>query len=51
MHKLGCYTGFPVFFYDNYGAGIRTKHGLDRVLEAPNSENQKVWIVPADVHF
>lgn len=51
MHKLGCYRGFPVFFYDNYGAGIRTQKDLDRALEAPNTENQKVWIVPADVHF
>lgn len=51
MHKLGCYKGFPVFFYDNYGAGIQTKKQLDRALESPNHAEQKVWIVPVDVHF
>ena len=51
MFNLGCYEGHPIFFYDNYGAGIRRRSDLNHALEAPNSGNQKVWIVPADVHF
>lgn len=51
MMKLGRYRGYPIFFYDHYGSGLTTREDLDSALEAPNSENQKIWIVPADVHF
>jgi len=51
MMKLGRYRGPPVFFYDHYGSGLTTKEDLDVALDAPNSENQNIWIVPADVHY
>ena len=51
MMKLGRYRGYPVFFYDHSGSGLTTRDDLDSALEAPNTENQKIWVVPADIHF
>ncbi|GGN24095.1 hypothetical protein [Halarchaeum nitratireducens] len=47
FHNVGAYRGSSVFFYDEYGNGIRHRERLDQVCE----QYEAPWIIPADVHF
>ena len=48
--RSGAYKGPGVFLYDEDGEGITNRDYLNEVLTNPNN-GQKVWIVPADVHY
>ncbi|WP_458209884.1 hypothetical protein [Haladaptatus sp. NG-SE-30] len=46
-YKLGAYRGPSLFLYDEFGTAIRHREQLDRVLDT----DDRLWIVPADVHY
>jgi len=47
---IGQSAGPWVWLYDRYGGGVRTQSELEWALRKEN-ENEKLWVVPADVHF
>lgn len=57
FHRIGQFQGSSTFLYDEYGQGIRDRGHLDRVLAGDtttpgaNTEEQTVYVVPADVHY
>lgn len=46
---VGRYSGPSIYLYDENGEGIRDLTDLKHLLEQENKD--KLWIVPADVHF
>jgi hypothetical protein len=61
-YSAGEYEGSGIFLYNDDGEGIRSQHQLDDALnkykaiyedrgqENPNKDD-KIWVVPADVHY
>ena len=45
---IGQYAGPYIWLYDRYGEGIRNSKDLKWDLER---NNEKLWVVPADVHY
>lgn len=59
-NQIGKYTGSSIWLYDQDGEGIRNRGHLNDVLTGwPNLRDkqkgptytEKLWVVPADVHF
>lgn len=53
-YKAGQYAGSNVWLYDGDGEGIRDDKHLNNVLnnwDRPLADGEKLWVVPADVHF
>jgi hypothetical protein len=51
---VGDYRGAGVWMYDSDGEGIKSRSHLNNVLnkwDAKNLQDQKVFVVPADVHY
>jgi hypothetical protein len=53
MFKSGQYKGDTIYLYDNDGEGIRTREGLNSVLNQWGEpvKGQKVYVTPFDVHY
>ena len=52
--SVGDYRGSGVWMYDSDGEGIKSRSHLNNVLnkwDAKNLQDQKVFVVPADVHY
>ena len=52
--SVGDYRGAGVWMYDSDGEGIKSRSHLNNVLnkwDAKNLQDQKVFVVPADVHY
>ena len=60
-NRLGEYAGSSIWLYDNDGEGIMTNSDLNNALNKYNCiyedrgkknpyKNDKIWVVPADVH-
>ena len=52
--SVGDYYGNNVWLYDGDGEGIKDREHLDNVLKKwddKNLQDQKVFVVPADVHY
>lgn len=47
---IGQYAGPYVWLYNRYGEGIRDQAELKWALEK-ETEGEKLWVVPADVHY
>jgi len=47
---IGQYAGPYVWIYNRYGDGIRDQAELKWALEK-ETEGEKLWVVPADVHY
>ena len=53
-YSIGMYQGSVVWMYDSDGEGIKSRSHLNNVLnkwDAKNLQDQKVFVVPADVHY
>ena len=53
-YSVGMYQGSGVWLYDSDGEGIKSRGHLNSVLnkwDAKNLQDQKVFVVPADVHY
>ena len=54
FHGIGQYAGPDIILYNGDGEGIRSQHDLDNALNnygTPLPKGQKLYVVPADVHF
>jgi hypothetical protein len=45
------YDYHSIWLYDNSGLPITKRSRLKKVLEKPNQHGNKIFVVPADVHF
>jgi hypothetical protein len=48
-YRLGQFAGPSVWIYDEHGAGLRSRHAVDRYVKDRDSDS--LWVVPADVHY
>jgi hypothetical protein len=48
-YRLGEFAGPSVWIYDRHGAGLRSRSAVERHLE--HNGEDKLWVVPADVHY
>lgn len=51
MYNAGKYDGSSVFQYDQWGSGIRTPRELKNAMDVKLKPGEKLYVVPADVHF
>jgi hypothetical protein len=51
LYNAGKYDGSSIWQYDQYGSGIRNQRDLDAALATELKPGEKLYVVPADVHF